>query len=175
MKPYWKLEKRPDSSKWSTSLLFTNFSKTLLSTERRPLPNILNYRDHRSDETFQQSGKLDYFRHIYKCWTGTCESSDFHFFRTTTGMRLEPDAFDELRFAMTLLIILEVTWILCSFRLVLEGKAGKEILESSRFEFLEKFLANNFALSETIDSTSSLLNRGGIADLPLLRTLLAIY
>ena len=65
-------------------------------------------------------------------------------------------------------------WKLCSFRLVLEGKAGKEIPESSRFEFLEKFLANNFALSDAKDNTSGPLNRGGIADLPLLRTLLAI-
>ena len=29
------------------------------------------------------------------------------------------------------------------FRLVLEGKTGKEILESSRLKFLEKFLVNN--------------------------------
>ena len=46
---------------------------------------------------------------------------------------------------MTSLTILGVMDILCSFRLVLEGKSGKEIPESSRFEFLEKFLANNFA------------------------------
>ena len=64
--------------------------------------------------------------------------------------------------------------ILCGFRLVLEGKTGKEIPESSRFEFLEKFLANNFALSDTEDIMSGLLNRGGTADLALLRTLLAI-
>ena len=64
--------------------------------------------------------------------------------------------------------------ILCSFRLVLEGKTGKKIPESSRFEFLEKFLANNIALSDAEDYTSGPLNRGGIADLPLLRTLLAI-
>ena len=49
--------------------------------------------------------------------------------------------------------------ILCSFRLALEGKAGKEIPESLRLEFLEKFLANDFAWSDP-------LNRGGIADLP---------
>ena len=61
-----------------------------------------------------------------------------------------------------------------SFRLVLEGKTGKEISKSSRLELLEKFLANNFALSDAEDNTSELLNRGGIADLPLLRTLLAI-
>ena len=75
---------------------------------------------------------------------------------------------------MTFLTILGVTEILCSFKLVLEGKTGKEIPESSRLEFLEKFLANNFALSDAEDNTSRLLNRGGKADLPLLRTLLAI-
>ena len=42
-------------------------------------------------------------------------------------------------------------------------------------EFLEKFSANNFALPDAGDNTSGPLNRGGIADLPLLRTLLAIY
>ena len=75
---------------------------------------------------------------------------------------------------MTFLTILGVTEILFSFRLVLEGKTGKEIPESSRLEFIEKFLANNFALSEAEDNTSEPLNRGGVADLPLLRTLLAI-
>ena len=64
--------------------------------------------------------------------------------------------------------------MLCSFKLVLEGKTGKEIPESSRLEFLERFSANNFALSGAEDNISGLLNRGGIADLPLLRTLLAI-
>ena len=64
--------------------------------------------------------------------------------------------------------------ILCSFKLVLQGKTGKETPESSRLEFKEKFSANNFALSDAEDNTSGPLNRGGIADLPLLRTLLAI-
>ena len=102
------------------------------------------------------------------------ESSGSQFFRTTTGIQSGPDAFDESRFVMTFLTILGVMEILCSFRLVLEGKTGKEIPESSRFEFLEKFLANNFTLSDAEDDTSGPLNRGGIADLPLLRTLLAI-
>ena len=62
--------------------------------------------------------------------------------------------------------ILRVIEILCSLRLVLKGKAGKEIPKSSRLEFLEKFLANNFALSDAEDNTSGPLNRGGIADLP---------
>ena len=65
--------------------------------------------------------------------------------------------------------------ILCNFRLVLEVKTSKEIPESLRLEFLEKFLANNFALSDAEDNTSGLLNRGGITDLLLLRTLLAIH
>ena len=101
------------------------------------------------------------------------ESSGSQFFRTTTRIQSGPDAFDESRLVMTFLTILRVMEI-CSFRLVLKGKTGKEIPESSRFEFLEKFLANNFALSNAEDNTSGPLNRGGTADLPLLRTLLAI-
>ena len=62
--------------------------------------------------------------------------------------------------------------MLCSFRLVLEGKTGTEIPESSRLEILEKFLAKT--LSDAEDSTSGPLNRGGIPGLPSLRTLLAI-
>ena len=78
------------------------------------------------------------------------------------------------RFITTFLTILGVTEILCSSKLVLERKAGKETPESSRLEFKHKFSANNFALSDAEDNTSGTLNRGGIADLPLLRTLLAI-
>ena len=57
---------------------------------------------------------------------------------------------------MTFLTILVVTEIFCSFKLVLEGKTGKEIL------------------SDAEDNTSGPLNRGGIAGLLLLRTLWAI-
>ena len=66
-----------------------------------------------------------------------------------------------------------VTEVLCFFRLVLEGKTGKVTAEPSRSKFLEKFLENDFALSDAESSTSRLLNREGIADIPLLRTLLA--
>ena len=70
---------------------------------------------------------------------------------------------------MTFLTILEVIEI-CSFTLVIEGKTGKEIpessrsefLESSRSEFLERFLANNFAFSDAEDNTFGCLNRGDI-------------
>ena len=48
---------------------------------------------------------------------------------------------------MTYLTILGVTERLCSFRLVLDEKTGKEIkIKSFRSEFLEKILTNNFAL-----------------------------
>ena len=78
------------------------------------------------------------------------------------------------KYQTQVLIILGVTEILCNFGLVLEGKTGREIPESSRLEFLEDFLANKFALSDAEGNAFCLLNRGGIADLPLLRTLLAI-
>ena len=55
-----------------------------------------------------------------------------------------------------------------------EGRTGKEIPKPSRLEFLEKFLENNFALSEAEDNISGPLDRGGIADLLLLKTLLVI-
>ena len=60
------------------------------------------------------------------------------------------------------------------FQLVLEGKTGKEIPEPSRLEFLAKFSANNFALSDAEVNTSRSLNRVGIAYLSLLRKLIAI-
>ena len=58
------------------------------------------------------------------------------------------------RFVLTFLTILGVTQILFSFRLILEWKDGKEIPESLRLEFLEKFLGNNFALSDADGNTS---------------------
>ena len=70
---------------------------------------------------------------------------------------------------MAFLTILGVTEILCSFRLVLEGKTGKGIPESPKLEFLQKFSETTFALLDAEDNTSRPLNRGGIADLPLLR------
>ena len=78
-------------------------------------------------------------------------------------MQSGSDAFDESRIIMTFFTVLIVTKI-CSFRLVLDLITGKEIPESSRLEFLEKFLANYFTLSDAEDNTSRPLNRGGIAD-----------
>ena len=64
--------------------------------------------------------------------------------------------------------------ILRSFRLVLEVEIDKDIPELSKLEFSEKILANNFVLSDAEGNTSSLLSRGGTADLLLFRTLLGI-
>ena len=61
-----------------------------------------------TNETFQQSGKQDLFRHILKSSASMYESSGSQFFRTTTGIQWGPDAFDESRFAMTFLTILGV-------------------------------------------------------------------
>ena len=75
---------------------------------------------------------------------------------------------------MNFLTILGVTEILCSFKLFLKEKTGKEVPKSSRLEFLEKFSVNNFALLDTEDNTSGPFDRGGTAYLTLLRTLLTI-
>ena len=93
-----------------------------------------------------------------------CERSGPQFFRITTGIQSGPDTFDESRFIMIFLTILRVMEI-CSLRLVLEGKTGKEIPESSSLKFFENFLANYIVLSDAEDSTSgplNPLNRGSI-------------
>ena len=77
-------------------------------------------------------------------------------------------------FIMTFLTILGVTEILCSsFKLVLDRKTGKEILSHQDKSSKKSFQQIIFALSDA-ENTSRSLNRGGIADLPLLRTLLQI-
>ena len=120
---------------------FNNHLKTIRAVicSSRPLPNILKYRDDRWDlSTIRKTRLLE--THM-KSSANLYESSGSQFLRTTTGIQSGPDAFDESRFVMTLLTILGV---ICSFRLVLEGKASEEVLESSRLDFLENFLANNF-------------------------------
>ena len=99
-----------------------------------------------SNETFQQSGKQDSFRHRLKSSASTYESPGSPFLRITTGIQSGPDAFDESRFVITFSTILRVMKILYSFRLVLKGKTGKEMAKSSILKFVEKFLANNLAL-----------------------------
>ena len=59
---------------------------------------------------------------------------------------------------MTFFTVSGVMEMLRSFRLVLEGKIGNEIPESSRLELLKKFLVNNYALSDAEDNTFEPLN-----------------
>ena len=120
-------------------------------------PTFLNTET--TNETFQQSGKQSSFRQILKSLAGMYERLGSQFFRTSTGIQSGPDTFDESSLVMTFLTILGVEEI-WNFRLGLEGKTGKEIPESSRLEFLGKFLVNNFALSDAEDNNSGLLNRG---------------
>ena len=171
-------------SRLSTILLFTSFFKNFSNCRKqikrvivfssRPLLFPAFFNTGTIDETFQQSIKQDFIIHMLKSSASMYEISGSQFFRTTTGIQSGPHAFDESRLVMTFLASRVVTEILCSFRLVLEEKTGKEISESSRLELLEKFLANNFVLPDAEDNTSGLLNRGDIADLHLLRTVFAI-
>ena len=103
------------------------------------------------------------------------ECSGSQSFRTTNGIESGPDAFHKSRFVVTIVTILGV-WKYFLFQISprRDRCKCKEIPKSSRLELLEKLLVNNFALSDAEDSTSWSLNRGGIADLPLLGTLLAI-
>ena len=92
------------------------------------------------------------------------ETSGSQFFRMTTGIQSGSGTFDKSRLAMTFFTNVGVTEILCRVRFFLEGKTGKEIPKSSRLEFSEKIVVNNFASSYAEGNTSGLLNRGGIAD-----------
>ena len=50
-----------------------------------------------TDQTFQQSGKQDSFRHIWESLASILKSSDSQFFRPTTGIQPGPDTFGKLR------------------------------------------------------------------------------
>ena len=121
LKPYWKSEKRSHFSGWSTFLLFTSFSKALLTTERR-LSEQKNFavdlsltflKTGSTNETFQQSGKQDSCRHLLKSSAIMYKDSGSQFFRTITGIQSVSDAFNESRFVMTFRIIVGVAEILC--------------------------------------------------------------
>ena len=61
-----------------------------------------------TNKTFQQSRKQDSFKQILKISASIYESLGSQFFRTTTGIKPEPGAFDESRFVMTFLTTLEI-------------------------------------------------------------------
>ena len=115
------------------------------------------------------------FRHILKSSASMYEHSGSQFFRTTTRILSEPDAFDESRFSMTVLTFLEAMKTLCCFRLVLEGKTGtrgKRDTRVAKIRVLGKVFSILFCFTRCRSQYLCLLNRGGIAD--LLRNLLAI-
>ena len=128
------------------------------------------------------SNILDTFRNLLKSSASMYQISGSKFFRTTT--EIQSDQMPLMNqaslwhfwhllwhFVITIFGVME---ILCSFRLALEVETIEEIPDSSRLEFLEKYWASNFALLDAEDNLSRSLNRGGKADLLLLRTLLAI-
>ena len=100
----------------STIPLFTSFSNTLLTSEKRLTgwqflaidlsPTLLSTGT--NDETFQQSGKQNSFRHILERSASIYKSSGSQFFRTTTGIQSGPDAFAESKFVMSFSTIFEV-------------------------------------------------------------------
>ena len=64
---------------------------------------------------------------------------------------------------MTYVTILGVTEISCNFRLVLEGKLGKEIPVSPKIRVLINVFSKQLTLSNVEVNTSRTLNRRGIA------------
>ena len=92
--------------------------------------------------TFNNLKKQDSLREMLKISAGMYESSGSQFF--TTAIQSRRNAFDESRFVMTFLTILGVTEISYRFRLVLEGRTGKEMPESSKIRVLSKVFSKQF-------------------------------
>ena len=67
------------------------------------------------------------------------ESSNSHFFRTTMVIQSGQDAFGKSKLVITFLTNLSYMNIM-QFQISPRRKSGKEIPDSSRCEFLEKFL-----------------------------------
>ena len=73
-----------------------------------------------------------------------CESPDSHFFRTTARIQSGSHGFDESRLVMTLNNFGSFMNIM-QFQISSRRKVSKEIFESSKFKFLERFLTKKFA------------------------------
>ena len=140
--------------------------------------------DHRWD--FPAIWKAIFFELILKSSASMYESWGSVFFRTTIRIQWRPDDFEKSRSFIAFFTILGVkeyyavsSRLVKLLRLVPERKTDKETPECSRLEFLETFRSNNFASSDAEynvdaeDNSSWLLNRGGVTDFPLLRSLLA--
>ena len=99
---------------------------------------------------FQHYEKKDPLKDLLKISAIVHKSLGSHFFRVITEKKAGPETIEESSLAMTRLIILEVTWTLCCFRLVLEGKAGKYLShqDESSQRFLETTLP--YQINKTI-------------------------
>ena len=113
----------------------------------RPFLNTLERSCHTWDfrTTFD---KRDSFLHMLKRSAYMYKSWGPQIFRTTAGIQSGKDILGESRVVIAILNILGIKKIFCSFRLVLEGKADRELHESSRLELLENFSINKFPLSD---------------------------
>ena len=78
-------------------------------------------------------------------WANTYESSGSQFFRATTAIQPGQVTSEE----STFLTKLRITGTLCSLILTQEGKAGEQIPQSSRLEFIEKISANISQVQKT--------------------------
>ena len=156
LKPYCKSDKRPYFSRRSASLLFTSFPKTLLTIERKLtgqlfvaaelFPAFLNSGS--TNETFQQSEKQESFQYILKSSAGMYESPEHSLepplkYNQDQKPLINQGYYDLFNHPRCYKNIMQ-------FQISFKGKTGEEIAASSRIEFLEKFLANNFALSDTL-------------------------
>ena len=94
-----------------------------------------------SDETFQQSGEINSWRHLLKRSSNTYESWGSKFFKTTTRIQSGPDAFDKSRLFVIFL---------------------------TRISVLRIVLIKNCALSDAEGNISGTFIRCGISDLALL-------
>ena len=138
----------------------------------RPFPNILEYRDHQRDLPTIWKTRLfqTYIEEFSYCvWEfrlTVFENNHWNTIRTGClwWIKVRYDFFSHL----------QSYWNIMQFQISSRRETDKEIPESSRSEFLEKFLENNFPLSEAEDNIWRPLNSRGIADLPFLRALWAI-
>ena len=129
---------------------------------------------YQKSSTFFKSRPFQDFPGPWLQWDNTYESSGSQFFRATTEIQPGQVTSEESRSIMTFLTKSRITGILCSLILTLEGKAGEQIPQSSRLEFIEKF-QQTFLRCRRQHLNVIQLNRGSTAVLSLLRTLLANF
>ena len=104
-------------------------------------------------ETFQHTGQQDTFRNLLKSSASMYQISGSKFFRTTTEIQSEPDAFDESSFVMTFLTIFGVMEILCSFRQFQKWKQLKRYLTDQGQSF-QKSIEQTILLYQMQKTTS---------------------